>query len=49
MSDERKMKKATILVDAEQYEKFKKLTKANNSDASKEIRKFIERYIKGGM
>ncbi len=27
------------------WEKFKKLCKANESDASKEMRKFIKRYV----
>jgi len=40
------MKKATISVNAEQYELFKKITKENDSDVSKTIRKFISKYIK---
>lgn len=39
------MKKATININQRDYDTFKKLTKINNSDASKEIRKFIQKYI----
>jgi len=38
--------KANITVDKAKWERFKKLTKINNSDASKEIRKLIDRYLK---
>jgi len=39
------MKQVAIRVNVEKWEKFKKLTKYRNSDASKEIRKFIDRYL----
>ena len=35
-----------VRVDKSKWERFKKITKINNSDASKEIRKFIDRYLK---
>ncbi len=34
-----------LLLNEEMWEKFKKLCKANESDASKEMRKFIKRYV----
>ena len=40
-----KPKVVNIRVDAEKWEKFKKLAKSLNSDASKETRKFIDRYL----
>jgi len=39
------VKVVNIRVDAEKWEKFKKLAKYQNSDASKEIRKFIDKYL----
>ena len=39
------MKKATININKREYDTFKKLAKINNSDSSKEIRKFIQKYI----
>ena len=39
------MKKATILVESEKWERFKKIAKKKQSDASKEIRKFIDKYL----
>lgn len=35
----------TVRVDSELWDKFKKVAKYKNSDASKEVRKFIERYL----
>jgi len=40
------LKKTSLTLDEQNYELFKKICKVNNSDASKEIRKFIEEYIK---
>ncbi len=37
---------ANLKVDKSKWNTFKKITKFQNSDASKEIRKFIDRYIK---
>ena len=37
--------RATILVERNTWELFRELAKANESDASKEIRKFIKQYI----
>ena len=34
-----------IIVDKKEWEIFKKIAKAKESDSSKEIRKFIKRYI----
>jgi len=39
------LKKTSITVDSAVYDTFKQLAKANHSDASKEIRKFMEEYI----
>jgi len=39
-------KRATIVIDEDEWELFKKLCRKNNSDASKEVRKFIREYIK---
>lgn len=43
---ERVLKKTSLTLDYEDFQLFKKVAKINNSDASKEIRKFIEDYIK---
>ena len=45
MKNTDKDKRATIRVNENDWELFKKLCKANESDASKEIRKFIKAYI----
>jgi len=37
---------ANLKIDKNKWNIFKKITKAQNSDASKEIRKFIDKYIK---
>ncbi len=39
-----KLKKTSISLNSEEYEKFKNFCKRNNSDASKEIRKYIQNY-----
>lgn len=39
------LKKTSLTLDADDYNIFKKVAKINNSDASKEIRKFIADYI----
>ncbi len=39
-------KTINVRLDADKWEIFKKLSKLNNSDASKEFRKFIDLYIK---
>lgn len=41
--------KATILIDRNTWELFRKLCKANETDASKEVRKFIKSYIKNNQ
>ena len=38
-------KNINVNVDAEKWERFKKIAKINNSTASQEIRKFIDRYL----
>lgn len=43
---ERNLKKTSLTLDEEHYKLFKEICKVNNSDASKEIRKMIEKYIK---
>lgn len=40
-----KMVHKTIRVEEELWNKFKKIAKYKDSDASKEIRKFIKRYL----
>jgi hypothetical protein len=42
---ERVLKKANIIVEFDKWEQFKKLTKLKQSDASKEIRKFIDKWL----
>ena len=42
----KEMMTVNIKVDKSKWNIFKKVAKAQNSDASKEIRKFIDRYIK---
>ena len=44
--EKRTIKNRTIMVEENDWNVFKKLTKLNNTDASKEIRKFIKQYIK---
>lgn len=39
------LKKTSLTLDADDYNLFKKICKINNSDASKELRKFIADYI----
>ena len=45
MKNTDKEKRATIRVNESDWDLFKQLCKANESDASKEIRKFIKQYI----
>jgi hypothetical protein len=45
MKNTDKEKRATIRVNENDWELFKQLCKSNESDASKEIRKFIKNYI----
>ena len=40
-----KMIQKTIRVDKELWDRFKQIAKLKDSDASKEIRKFIKRYL----
>lgn len=39
-------KKITVVINEDEWELFKKLCRKNNSDASKEVRKFIREYLK---
>jgi hypothetical protein len=39
------IKNRTIMVEETDWNIFKRLTKLNNTDASKELRKFIKKYI----
>jgi len=41
----RTLVKANITVDKEKWERFKKLTKLKNSDASKQIRIWIDQFL----
>jgi len=38
-------KVVNIRIDSDKWEKFKKIAKLNESDASKEVRKFVNRYL----
>ena len=40
------VKVVNIRVDGDKWEEFKKIAKLNESDASKEVRKFINKYLK---
>ena len=40
------LKTINVRLDADKWEVFKKLAKLQNSDASKEFRKFVDLYIK---
>lgn len=44
MEEAKEMKKTSFTANGEEYEVFKKLCKEHNSDASKELRKFIRSY-----
>jgi hypothetical protein len=37
--------RATVQVDRKKWERFRKIAKMRHSDASKEIRKFVDRYL----
>ena len=37
--------RATIIINRSDWELFRELAKTNESDASKEVRKFVKRYI----
>ena len=41
-----KMKKVNFNVHPSKWENFKKIAKGNHSDANKELRKFIDKYLK---
>ena len=43
--NKRKMIHKTIRVDEELWKRFIKIAKAKDSDGSKEIRKFIKKYV----
>jgi len=45
MKNETHIKTSVVLI-KEEWDIFKEITRGNNSDASKEIRKFIKEYIK---
>lgn len=45
MSEENKIKKTSLTLDSEKHKIFIKVCKLNNSDASKEVRKFIDTYL----
>ncbi|MRJ01831.1 MAG: hypothetical protein C6I05_00100 [Epsilonproteobacteria bacterium] len=45
MEHQTKMVHKTIRIEAELWEQFKKMARYKDSDASKEIRKFVKRYI----
>lgn len=45
MMFERVLKKTSLTLDEQDFKLFKQICRVNNSDASKEIRKFIKEYI----
>ena len=42
----KELKKTSLTLEKNDYQLFKEICKVNNSDASKELRKFIAEYIK---
>jgi len=40
-----KKKRINLLVDPDKWERFQKIAKILDSDASKEVRKFVDKYI----
>lgn len=45
MFEKEKLKKVNINVEPSKWEDFKAIAKINQSDASKELRKFIDKYL----
>ena len=45
MKNTKNIIRATILINRDEWELFRELAKANESDASKEVRKFVKNYI----
>jgi len=45
LNEKKKKIRVGVSVDPVDWERFLKIAKANESDGSKEIRKFIKRYI----
>lgn len=45
MFEKEKLKKININVEPSKWEDFKAIAKINQSDASKELRKFIDKYL----
>ncbi len=43
--EQKRLKKTSVTLDPDLYAEFKRLAKENDSDASKEIRKFIKEYV----
>jgi len=43
--EKEKLKKININVEPSKWEDFKAIAKINQSDASKELRKFIDKYL----
>ncbi len=42
---ENEKKRVNFWVDKEKWERFKKVAKHNHSDASKEMNKFVDKYL----
>jgi len=45
MFQKEKLKKVNINIEPSKWEDFKAIAKINQSDASKELRKFIDKYL----
>ncbi len=43
--NENKNKRVNFNVDPQKWERFKKVSKLKNSDANKELRKFIDKFL----
>lgn len=43
--NEKKIKRANFDIDAQKWDRFRKISKINESTATQEIRKFINKYL----
>ena len=46
MQNQENVTKTSLIINRSLWEEFKIYTKLNNSDANKEMRKFVENYVK---
>lgn len=45
MFEQEKRKKVGFFIEPSKWERFKQVARLNNSDTSKELRKFVDRYL----